>query len=204
MTIPWFMESKRSRVPLAVMGVVAVMAATLATLAGCQSMTTASAWKRTVKRDLPLYGDRNWIAVVDSAYPDQSRPGVTTINTNRGMFYTLKFVLAKIAQAPNIRPVAYTDRELNYVTDAQTPGIRAYRQKLDAMLAASGVPHEQRMHIHSIHRLNADGKLFNILIIKTNLIMPYTSVFIHLKCGYWTDADELQLRKIIARSAAGK
>ncbi len=171
-----------------------VMLLALVSLTGCQSMNSSAAWKGTVKRDLPLYGDRNWIAIVDSAYPDQSKAGVTTIVANGGMFSTLKYVLAKIAKAPNIRPVAYTDRELNYVTDEQTPGISAYRQKLDAMLAAAGVPHEQRMHINSIDRLNTDGKLFKILIIKTNLTMPYTSVFIHLKCGYWTDADENALR----------
>lgn len=171
-----------------------VMLMTLVSLAGCQSMSNSAAWKCTVKHDLPLYGDRNWIAVVDSAYPDQSKPGVDTIVTKGGMFRTLKFVLAQIAKAPNVRAVAYTDRELNYVTDQQTPGISAYRQKLYAMLASSNIPHIERMHIHSIHRLNADGKLFNILIIKTNLTMPYTSVFIHLKCGYWTDADETALR----------
>ncbi len=163
-------------------------------LAGCQSMSNSAAWKCTVKRDLPLYGDRNWIAIVDSAYPDQSKAGVTTIVANGGMFSTLQYVLAKIAKAPNIRPVAYTDRELTHVTDQQTPGISAYRQKLNAILAAAGVPHKQRMHINSIHKLNSDGKLFKILIIKTNLTMPYTSVFIHLKCGYWTDADENALR----------
>ncbi|MGC8552459.1 MAG: hypothetical protein ACP5O7_06280 [Phycisphaerae bacterium] len=174
--------------------VASMMLLALVSLAGCQSMNNSAAWKCTVKRDLPLYGDRNWIAIVDSAYPDQSKAGVTTIVANGGMFSTLKYVLAKIAKAPNIRPVAYTDRELNDVTDQQTPGISAYRQKLDAMLAAAGVPHKQRMHIKSIDRLNSDGKLFKILIIKTNLTMPYTSVFIHLKCGYWTDADENALR----------
>ncbi|NNM86412.1 MAG: hypothetical protein HKL96_11730 [Phycisphaerales bacterium] len=173
---------------------VAVVLLALVSLAGCQSMGHSAAWKCTVKRDLPLYGDRNWIAIVDSAYPDQSKAGVTTIVARGGMFSTLQYVLAKIAKAPNIRPVAYTDRELNYVTDGQTPGISAYRQKLAAILAAAGVPHEQRMHINSIDKLNSDGKLFKILIIKTNLTMPYTSVFIHLKCGYWTDADEKALR----------
>lgn len=165
----------------------------LLTLTGCQSMNGAAAWKSTFKHDLPLYGDRNWIAVVDSAYPDQTKPGVETVVTHRNMFPVLKFVLAQIAKAPHVRAEAYTDKELHFVTDAQTPGISAYRTRLNAMLA--GIPHFERMHIHSIHRLNKDGKIFNILILKTNLVMPYTSVFIHLKCGYWTDADEAALRK---------
>ena len=169
-------------------------------LTGCQAPHQSLSWQATLHRDLPLYGDRNWIAIVDSAYPDQSRPGVETVVTHHNMFTVLKYVLAGIRNAPNIRAQAYTDKELNYVTDTQTPGIGAYRAKLYAMLA--GVPHLSRMHIQSIHRLNKDGKIFNILILKTNLTMPYTSVFIHLKCGYWTNADETALRKAMASAQA--
>ena len=169
-------------------------------LTGCQAPQKPLSWRGTVQHDLPLYGDRNWIAIVDSAYPDQSRPGVETVVTHHNMFTVLKYVLAGIEKAPNIRAEAYTDKELNYVTDAQTPGISAYRAKLYAMLA--GIPHFSRLHIQSIHRLNKDGKIFNILILKTNLTMPYTSVFIHLKCGYWTNADEAALRKAMAAAKA--
>jgi len=169
-------------------------------LTGCQAPHQSLSWRATLHRDLPLYGDRNWIAIVDSAYPDQSRPGVETVVTHHNMFTVLKYVLAGIQHAPNIRAQAYTDKELNYVTDTQTPGISAYRAKLYAMLA--GIPHFSRLHIQSIHRLNKDGKIFNILILKTNLTMPYTSVFIHLKCGYWTNADETALRKAMASAQA--
>ena len=172
-------------------------------LAGCRSMESSQAplsWKATLHRDLPLYGDRNWIAIVDSAYPDQSRPGVVTVVTHRNMFTVLKYVLATIKKAPNVRPVAYTDRELGFVTNAQAPGIAEYRKRLDSLLA--GIPHHSRMHIKSIHMLNAKGKIYKILILKTNLTMAYTSVFIHLKCGYWTDADETALRKAMASAGA--
>jgi hypothetical protein len=169
-------------------------------LAGCQAPPQSVSWRATLRRDLPLYGDRNWIAIVDSAYPDQSRAGVDTVVTHRGMFTVLQNVLAGIHSASNIRAEAYTDKELNYVTSTQVPGIRAYRKRLYAML--KGVRHSSRMHIKSIDRLNAEGKIFNILILKTNLTMPYTSVFIHLKCGYWTDADETALRKAMASASA--
>ena len=117
-------------------------------LTGCQTPQQSLSWQATLHRDLPLYGDRNWIAIVDSAYPDQSRPGVETVGTHRNMFTVLKDVLAGIQNAPNIRAEAYTDKELNYVTDTQTPGISAYRAKLYAMLA--GIPHFSRLHIQSI------------------------------------------------------
>jgi hypothetical protein len=156
-------------------------------LTGCQAPQQSLSWRATLHRDLPLYAD-------------QSRPGVETVVTHHNMFTVLKYVLAGIQNAPNIRAQAYTDEELNYVTDTQAPGISAYRAKLYAMLA--GIPHFSRLHIQSIHRLNKDGKIFNILILKTNLTMPYTSVFIHLKCGYWTNADETALRKAMASAQA--
>lgn len=175
------------------------------TFGGCSRMpATSMSWQKKLHHLLPLYGDRNWIAIVDSAYPDQSRAGVETIVTHQSMYKVLKYVLAAVAKAPNIRAEAYTDRELKFVTNAQAPGISVYRKKIDAILMAAGVPHHQRMHIKSIHLLNEKGKIYKILILKTNLTMAYTSVFLHLKCGYWTNADEAQLRKVMAEAKAGK
>jgi hypothetical protein len=91
---------------------------------------------------------------------------------------------------------------LQFVTNQQAPGISAYLKKIDGILMAAGVPHKQRMHINSIHLLNEDGKIYKILILKTNLTMAYTSVFLHLKCGYWSNADEAALRKIMAAAKA--
>ncbi len=173
-------------------------------LGGCsQRAAHTVSWHGELHQLLPLYGDRNWIAIVDSAYPDQSRAGMKTIVTHQSMYKVLTYVLAAVAKAPNIRPEAYTDRELQFVTNSQTPGISAYRKHIDRMLTAANIPHHQRIHIKSIHLLNKDGKLYKVLILKTNLTMPYTSVFLHLKCGYWTNADEQQLRKVMAQAKAG-
>ena len=38
-------------------------------------------------------GHRNWILIVDSAYPLQSSPGVETIETNAGMIDVVQSVL---------------------------------------------------------------------------------------------------------------
>jgi len=34
-----------------------------------------------------------------------------------------------------------------------------------------------------------------VLVIKTPLALPYTSVFVQLDCGYWTPEAEQQLRR---------
>src|ERR1039458_3397584 len=43
---------------------------------------STTGWKAKIAENLPLLGHRNWILVVDSAYPLQSSPGGETIETN--------------------------------------------------------------------------------------------------------------------------
>ena len=45
------------------------------------------------------------------------------------------------------------------------------------------LPHEE-----IISRLDRVGELFRVLVIKTNMCIPYTSVFFELECGYWNAA----------------
>jgi hypothetical protein len=39
-------------------------------------------WRAKVAESLPLFGHRNWILIVDSAYPEQSSLGIETVETN--------------------------------------------------------------------------------------------------------------------------
>ena len=50
------------------------------------------------------------------------------------------------------------------------------------------------MHEDIIRELDASAELFDVLIIKTDLAIPYTSVFFQLECGYWNTESETQLR----------
>jgi hypothetical protein len=45
-----------------------------------------------------------------------------------------------------------------------------------------------------IDRLNELGKSFHVLILKTNMAIPYTSVFLQLDCKYWSSDSEARLR----------
>ena len=45
------------------------------------------------------------------------------------------------------------------------------------------------------------GKTFHIVILKTTLTVPYTSVFLQLNCKYWSDDAEGQLRKAMSAGA---
>ena len=47
------------------------------------------------------------------------------------------------------------------------------------------LPHEE-----IIAKLDRAGELFRVLIVKTNMRIPYTSVFFELDCGYWNAQAE--------------
>ena len=53
-------------------------------------------WQTRVAQVMPLLGHRNWILIVDSAYPLQSATGIETIETGAGQLEVLHHVLSAI------------------------------------------------------------------------------------------------------------
>ncbi|HXJ42185.1 MAG TPA: RbsD/FucU domain-containing protein [Bryobacteraceae bacterium] len=148
-------------------------------------------WRDTFQRRLAMYGHRNWIVIADSAYPQQSGPGIETVLSNESQIATVRSVMAAVSRARHVRPVVYTDQELAFVPEGDAPGIGAYRQELSAVIAQpTTVPHDE-----IIRKLDEAGRSFNVLIIKTNMTLPYTSVFLELRAAYWGDEAEDRLRK---------
>lgn len=152
-------------------------------------------WRTRLSNELPLFGHRNWIVIADAAYPWQSAPGIETLNTDADHIEVVKFVLAELGKAKHVRPAIYTDAELKHVPEENAKGITADREALGKLLADRAVqalPHEQ-----IIAKLDEDGRTFHILILKTKLTLPYTSVFLQLDCGYWNAEAEQKLRDTI-------
>ena len=152
----------------------------------------ADNWKETLQKELPLLGHRNWIVVADAAYPLQTAPGIETICADADQVTVVKAVLAALAQTRHVKPVIFTDAEMKFVAEKNAPGIGVYREELAELLTnqpAQVLPHEQ-----IIGKLDEAGKTFKVLLIKTPLTVPYTSVFFQLECGYWNAAAEKDLR----------
>ena len=161
-------------------------------LAAASAFCAEGNWKQVLSERLPLYGHRNWIVVADSAYPAQSREGIETIVSGAGQIDVLKQVLGAISASKHVRAIVHTDRELKFVEEKEAPGISAYRQQLAAILGNQKVdelPHEQ-----IIAKLDQVSQTFRVLIIKTNMTIPYTSVFLELNAGYWGADSETRLR----------
>src|SRR3954452_21030834 len=154
-------------------------------------------WRRVVAERLPLYGHRNWIVVADSAYPTQSSPGIETIVADAEQAEVLQHVVARISNSKHVRPIVYTDLELSYLTETDTPGVDSYRELLSGLFPDPkplSLPHEQ-----IIGNLGKAAQNFQVLIIKTRMTIPYTTVFLQLDCAYWSTDAERKLRSQMAQ-----
>jgi len=144
-------------------------------------------------RELPLLGHRNWIVIADSAYPAQSRAGVETIYIGGRQIDVVQRVLEAIDKAKHVRGVVFVDGEQRHVAEQDAPGIEAYRKALQTLLNDRPT-HDDTAHEQLIAQLDEAAKQFRILILKTDMTIPYTTVFICLDCAYWSDAAEERLR----------
>jgi D-ribose pyranose/furanose isomerase RbsD len=162
--------------------------------------SAATGWEARLTAIVPLFGHRNWIVVADAAYPAQARAGIETIVANTDQVRVLRKVLDVIGASMHIRANVYLDDELRFVPELDAPRVVNYRAELDVLLAdfsSSRLPHEQ-----IIARLDHSAQLFRILIIKTDMTIPYTSVFFELDCGYWNADAEQRLREAILQADA--
>lgn len=158
-------------------------------------------WLSTLNEVLPLWGHRNWIVVADAAYPAQSNPGIETIATGANHAELLNAAFRAIDRSEHVRPKIYLDQELQHVSEQDAPGATIYRQKLEHLL--DGRESESLPHDQIIQKLDECARLFRILILKSVLTIPYTSVFLELDCGYWSEEAEKRLRRSIAGVETG-
>jgi hypothetical protein len=171
--------------------------ALLFTVASSFQSDAQESWQKTLKQQLPLLGHRNWIVIADSAYPWQTAPGIETINTGASQLEVIHAVLQALGEVQHVRPIIYLDAEMPHVPEADAPGITAYREALTKLLGsheAQSLPHEK-----IIAKLDDAGKTFHVLLLKTNLTIPYTSVFLQLDCAYWNADAEKRLRETLGK-----
>jgi len=158
-----------------------------------QTSTSQTNWKAEIENLLPMMGHRNWILVVDAAYPLQINPGIQTLTTGENQLDVVREVLKRIEDAPHVSPDIFLDKEIDFVSEKEVSDIKKYRKQLDKLLDDQMVTkllHEQLLQI-----IDEAGQTYQVLVLKTNQMMPYTSVFIRLDCGYWNAEQEQQMRE---------
>jgi hypothetical protein len=162
-----------------------------------ESQTAGPSWEEVFYDELPSLGHRNWLVVADSAFPLQISPGMEAVVANEDHFVVLERVLKAVSESGHVRPKIYLDRELAYVPEALAPGMDACRKKIETMLAKYEV--KPVLHEELISRMDQVAKTFKILMIKTNLALPYTTVFMELDCGYWSPENEAKMRELMKK-----
>jgi hypothetical protein len=159
-----------------------------------------SNWRAAVDQRLPLLGHRNWIVIADSAYPQSSSPGIDVIETNAEQLEVVQYVLGAVNKSIHVRPDILMDAELQYVPESDAPGVTAWRRQIDKVLAGGPVQHE--LHTSLLQQLDDASRMYRVVVLKTRMAVPYTTVFLRLNCKYWGDDAEKRMRAKMASSGA--
>jgi hypothetical protein len=191
------------RAKVAILGLMVLLAASVAcdrdeegeegTAMSSAQAAKPPAWMDTLSGYIPALGHRNWIVVADSAFPLQISPGIETIVTGEDHFAVLEKVLQAVDGAKHIRPKVWLDKELAFVSEDLAPGADEARRRLGEALEGRGAA--PVLHEDLIARLDQAGKAFKVVMVKTTLAVPYTSVFLELDCGYWPSENEAKMRE---------
>ena len=159
---------------------------------------SGAVWKQQLENQLPLLGHRNWILIVDKAFPLQAIDGLSMVYAEDELLDVLEYTLGRIEKNNHIKPVLYTDKELDFLNQDLVPGIDSYKSSLKKVIGKSNV--QVLLHDSVFVKIDEASKLFKTLVIKTNQVIPYSSVFIELDCDYWSMEKETQLRKLMQTS----
>lgn len=165
-------------------------------------MREENAWRGAVDSQAAQLGYRNWIVIAEASFPAQSRPGVRQVVAPIEVPEALNYVLHALEKTEDLRPHVYVTRELRSMENDYAPGIDALRQQLKTALHG----HETtELEQQSMLTLLADAsRSFDVLVIRTQSALPYSSVFLELQPGYWDEASESRLRDRIARERLQK
>lgn len=162
---------------------------------GCMSMRHENAWHAAVDRQAGQLGYRNWIVIAEASFPAHSRSGVRQVAAPVEIPVAVDYVLKALEQTENVRPQVYLTRELRSVENDFAPGIEEIRERIKNSLHG----HEPtELDQQSLLTLIEDAnRSFDVLVIRTQSAMPYSSVFLELQPGYWDAESETRLRERI-------
>lgn len=153
----------------------------------------SSRWQQRVENILPLYGHRNWILVVDKAFPAlAATSGMQVINTNADMLTVLKFLDGAIRHAPHITSHVFMDRELSYLPTEKGSAVASFKDSIAQLYHSQ--PISTILHDSVFTQISAASKNFQVLVLKTNSCIAYSSVYLELDCKYWNAEKEKALR----------
>jgi hypothetical protein len=169
-------------------------------LTACALPSSFDPWPAELRAQLDRLGDRNWIVVAEASFPAHSRRGVRQTTSSREIPATLDEVLSQLETTEHVRPRIFMARELGYVANETAPGIEQLREQLQ--VALHGHPVTELDHQSLLTLMEDARQTYEVLVIRTSTALPYSSVFIELRHGYWDAEAEIELRDRIKAARA--
>jgi L-fucose mutarotase/ribose pyranase (RbsD/FucU family) len=167
--------------------------------AACVPLEVREPWRRTVREQAGLLGHGNWVVVAEASFPAHSRKGVIQTAVPVEVPDALDQVLRSLELTEHVRPRIFLANELGHVGNEYAPGIGGYRAQLEFSLHGHEVT---RVDHKTLLTLLEDAKqTFNVLVVRTQTALPYSSVFIELQHGYWDGESESRLREKMRQTA---
>lgn len=169
-----------------------LMCAGCGLLTGCTLPSTFDPWPAELRSQLGQLGERNWIVVAEASFPAHSRRGVRQTTSSQEIPETLDMVLSELETTEHVRPRVFMARELRFIGNETAPGIDAFRERLQVALHGHPVTELENQSMTTL--LEDASQTFQVLVIRTSTALPYSSVFIELRHGYWDAEAEMQMR----------
>lgn len=158
----------------------------------CMLMEQPGPWQAAVDRQAGQLGYRNWIVIAEASFPAHSRPGVRQVAAPVEVPEAVDYVLHALEQTENVRPRVYLTRELRSVENDFAPGIDELRKRIHASLHGHEPTELDQQSLLTL--LEDANRSFDVLVIRTQSALPYSSVFLELQPGYWDAESETRLR----------
>ena len=155
--------------------------------------TNRTHWKEDIAENIPLLGHRNWIVITDKAFPIQTKAGIEMIYAEGSYENVLSFVTDQLNCSTHIYGHFYQDKELTFLDESICPGIDDYRLIQDQYIPKNKVQYIN--HESLLNQIDSISSFYKVLVVKTNLVLPYTSTFIELDCEYWNSEKQQELNK---------
>jgi hypothetical protein len=154
-------------------------------------------WSQQVANFLPLFGEGNWIVVSETAFPLLAKNGIETVPVREGLAEAVNQIVGLLQSNNRLRGVYHLPSELDIVAEAGGEA-EAYAGALRQILPATAIVKWPEAEILTL--LAGGPEVERVLVIKTDSEIPYGTVAIQLKRGYWSDEQEAELRETLKRA----
>jgi D-ribose pyranose/furanose isomerase RbsD len=170
--------------------------------AGCGWNSSRKDWQASVNHQVGQLGYRNWIVIAEASFPAHSRVGINHVTADSEIPEVVDYVLNALEQTQRVQPNIYLTREMRAVDNDTAPGIDDLRARIKISLHGHEPTEIDQQSLLTL--IESTHHSFDVLVIRTNTTLPYSSVFMELQPGYWDAESENRLRQRISRERMEK